>query len=50
MTAPREAGLLRADEFGQWMEDYNHHRIRQALDYATPWSLYRPNSGLADAA
>ncbi|MEI7929599.1 MAG: hypothetical protein WCH40_13700 [Verrucomicrobiales bacterium] len=29
---------------------YNHHRIHQALDYAKPWQLYRPKSGLAEAA
>jgi putative transposase len=34
----------------EWMSDYNHHRIHQALDYAIPWQLYRPNSGLAQAA
>jgi putative transposase len=39
-----EAGIA------EWMRDYNHHRIHQALDYAIPWELYRPNSGLAQAA
>jgi putative transposase len=39
-----EAGIA------EWMRDYNHHRIHQALDYAIPWQLYRPNSGLAQAA
>lgn len=39
-----EAGIA------EWMHDYNHHRIHQALDYAIPWKLYRPNSGLAEAA
>ena len=34
----------------EWMHDYNHHRIHQALDYAKPWQLYRPKSGLAAAA
>ena len=34
----------------EWMHDYNHHRIHQALDYAKPWQLYRPESGLAEAA
>ncbi len=34
----------------EWMHDYNHHRIHQALDYAKPWQLYRPKSGLAEAA
>ena len=32
------------------MGDYNHERIHQALDHAIPWQLYRPNSGLAQAA
>ena len=39
-----EAGIA------EWMGDYNHHRIHQALDYAIPWHLYRPKSKLADAA
>jgi putative transposase len=39
-----EAGIA------EWMRDYNHHRIHQALDYAIPWHLYRPESGLAQAA
>jgi putative transposase len=39
-----EAGIA------EWMRDYNHERIHQALDYAIPWQLYRPNSGLAQAA
>lgn len=34
----------------RWMEDYNHHRIHQALDYRLPWSIYRPQSKLAEAA
>jgi putative transposase len=34
----------------EWMHDYNHHRIHEALDYSIPWELYRPNSGLAQAA
>jgi len=34
----------------EWMSDYNHHRIHERLDYAIPWQLYRPNSGLAEAA
>lgn len=33
----------------EWMNDYNHQRIHQTLDYATPWSRYRP-LGLARAA
>jgi putative transposase len=39
-----EAGIA------EWMRDYNHHRIHQALGYAIPWELYRPDSGLAQAA
>ena len=39
-----EAGIA------EWMRDYNHHRIHEALDYAIPWQLYRPESGLAQAA
>ena len=39
-----EAGIA------EWMGDYNHHRIHQALDYAIPWHLYRPESKLAHAA
>lgn len=39
-----EAGIA------EWMGDYNHHRIHQALDYAIPWHLYRPKSTLAHAA
>jgi putative transposase len=35
---------------GEWMQDYNHHRIHQALGYAKPWHLYRPRPGLAGAA
>jgi putative transposase len=34
----------------QWMNDYNHHRIHQALGYTTPWENYRPEGGLATAA
>lgn len=34
----------------RWMDDYNHHRIHQSLDYRKPWELYRPQSGLASAA
>ena len=34
----------------QWMKDYNHHRIHQALGYTTPWENYRPTGGLATAA
>ncbi len=34
----------------RWMKDYNHERIHEALDYECPWSLYRPNQDLAEAA
>lgn len=34
----------------EWMHDYNHHRIHQTHDYAKPWQLYRPKSGLVEAA
>ncbi len=34
----------------RWIEDYNHHRIHQALGYATPWQRYRPQAPLAKAA
>ena len=27
---------------GKWMDFYNHRRKHQALDFETPWSLYRP--------
>lgn len=30
-----------------WMEFYNHERKHQALDYATPWSLYSPPKQMA---
>ena len=39
-----EAGIA------DWICDYNHHRIHENLDYAIPWQLYRPESGLAQAA
>ncbi len=35
---------------GRWMNDYNHDRIQQGLDYECPWPLYRPNPELAEAA
>ena len=34
----------------RWMDDYNRERIHEALDYATPWSIYRPQPKLAEAA
>jgi len=34
----------------EWMHDYNHERIHEALDYAIPWDVYRPKSDLAQAA
>ncbi len=34
----------------RWMNDYNHARIHQGLDYECPWTLYRPGSELAEAA
>ena len=42
--AQLDAGVSR------WMGDYNRERIHEALDYATPWSIYRPSAGLAKAA
>ena len=30
-----------------WMTYYNHRRMHQALDYGTPWSLYRPEEEVA---
>ncbi|MBB5353676.1 putative transposase [Haloferula luteola] len=39
-----EAGVSR------WMADFNRERIHQHHDYATPWSVYRPQPGLAEAA
>ena len=33
----------------RWMNDYNHARIHQGLDYECPWTLYRPGSELAEA-
>jgi hypothetical protein len=42
----RETGSERRSKgFASW-----DHRIHQALDYAKPWQLYRPKSGLAEAA
>ena len=34
----------------RWINDYNHERIHESLDYECPWSLYRPNQDLAEAA
>ena len=34
-------GELRS-HIDDWMEFYNHRRKHQSLDYATPWSLYKP--------
>ena len=34
----------------RWLNDYNHHRIHQALAYARPWEVYRPEKNLAQAA
>lgn len=34
----------------RWMDDYNHRRIHQALDYQRPWDRYRPQADLAEAA
>ena len=31
-----------------WKTVYNHRRKHQALDYETPWSLYRPESAGED--
>ena len=42
--AQLDAGVSR------WMGDYNRERIHEALDYATPWSIYRPQPKLAEAA
>jgi putative transposase len=33
-----------------WIDEYNHLRPHQALDYRRPWALYRPQPGLASAA
>jgi len=32
-----------------WMSYYNHSRKHQTLDYATPWSLYRPEKEMKAA-
>ena len=42
--AQLEAGVRR------WMAGYNRERIHEALGYATPWSIYRPQPALAEAA
>lgn len=34
-------GELRS-HVADWMDFYNHRRKHQALDYATPWSIYAP--------
>lgn len=34
-------GELRS-HVADWMDFYNHRRKHQALDYATPWSIYEP--------
>lgn len=34
-------GELRG-HIADWMDFYNHRRTHQALDYATPWSVYDP--------
>jgi putative transposase len=39
-----EAGVSR------WMNDFNHERIHQSLEYAKPRSIYRPATELAQAA
>lgn len=39
-----EAGVSR------WMRDYNRERIHEGLGYKTPWSVYRPEPELANAA
>ena len=33
-----------------WMNDYNHLRTHQSLGYDSPWDVYRPQAGLANAA
>ena len=42
---PELGGLI-----DSWMGYYNHRRKHQALDYATPWSLYEPAPGMPAAA
>ncbi len=34
----------------QWMEDYNHARIHETHEYATPWSVYRAGTIKREAA
>ena len=48
----RDYGNLVALETGvrRWLNDYNHERIHQALAYARPWEVYRPEKNLAQAA
>lgn len=39
-------GELRA-HIHDWMEFYNHRRTHEALGYATPWSIYQPETAAA---
>ncbi|MBB5353663.1 hypothetical protein HNR46_003924 [Haloferula luteola] len=34
----------------RWIADDNRERIHQHHDYVTPWSVYRSQPGLAEAA